>query len=53
MFDSGLSRWEAYKLPVDPRLTVVRDDRVWIPVEITLLDQSFDDAWRAGADEWR
>ena len=51
LFDSGVLRWEAYKLPVDPRLYVVRDDRLWIPVEITLLNDPFHEAWRAGADE--
>jgi ligand-binding sensor domain-containing protein len=51
LFDTGVARWEAYKLPVDPRLCVVRDDGLWIPLEITRLDGSFHEAWRAGADE--
>jgi hypothetical protein len=51
LFDSGVARWEMYKLPVDPRLTVVRNEQLWIPVEIALLDGPFDKAWRAGADQ--
>ena len=46
-----MARWEAYKLPVNPRLYVTRDERLWIPVEITLLDESFHEAWRVGAEE--
>jgi ligand-binding sensor domain-containing protein len=51
LFDTGVTRWEAYQLPVDPRLCVLRDDRLWIPLEITRLDGSFHEAWRTGADE--
>jgi ligand-binding sensor domain-containing protein len=51
LVDTGLSRWEAYRLPLDDRLTVVYGDRVWIPVEITRIDNSFYEAWGAGAEE--
>lgn len=51
LFDSGISRWDAYKLPIDQRRFILREDRLWIPVEVTRLDGPFDDAWRAGADE--
>jgi transglutaminase-like putative cysteine protease len=51
LFDSGVARWESYKLPVDSRLYLIRDDRLWIPLEITLIDGSFHEAWRHGADE--
>lgn len=27
--------------------------RVWVPVEVTALDQGFDEAWRLGARQWR
>ena len=51
LFDTGLSRQEAYKLPMEARQYVVRGDRVWIPVEITRLDQPFAEAWKQGLDE--
>ncbi len=27
--------------------------RAWVPVEVTALDQGFDEAWRLGARQWR
>ena len=51
LFDSGISRQEAHKFPVDEHLTVVRGDRLWVPVEITLLDKTFHEAWTSGAEE--
>ncbi|MBT4099686.1 MAG: hypothetical protein HOM68_18465 [Gemmatimonadetes bacterium] len=51
LVDTGLLRWEAYRLPLEDRLTVVYGDRLWIPVEITRIDGSFHQAWRAGAHE--
>jgi hypothetical protein len=32
---------------------IIRDDGVWVPVEVTMLDGSFLQAWAAGAREWR
>ena len=35
-------------------MLIVIDDRVWVPVEITMLGSGpFMDAWRFGVDEWR
>ena len=51
LFDTGVDRWEAHKLPLDASLYLVRGEDLWIPVEITLLSQSFQRAWRAGMDE--
>jgi tetratricopeptide (TPR) repeat protein len=31
---------------------IIRDDMVWIPVEITVRDEGFLKAWQAGMDEW-
>ncbi len=37
----------------DRAMTIVEDDQVWIPVEITLVGkQAFADAWRRGAELW-
>jgi len=38
-------------LPLDESQYVVREDRLWIPVEITRLAQSFLQAWQAGLEE--
>ncbi len=51
LFDTGVTRQEAYKLPMEERQYVVRGDRVWIPVEITRLDEPFAKAWKQGLDE--
>ena len=51
LFDSGVQVQEAFKLPLERRQYIVRGDRVWIPVEITALDQPFAKAWRQGLDQ--
>ena len=51
VFDSGLPWEEAYKLPVEDQLYVIRGDRVWVPVEVTKVGAGFAAAWRAGAEE--
>ncbi len=51
MFDSGVPIQKAYSLPIGEKLYVVRDGRIWIPVEITLFGKSFTEAWRSGAGE--
>ncbi|KAA3660817.1 MAG: hypothetical protein DWQ10_05855 [Calditrichaeota bacterium] len=54
MFDTGLTPIEGYRIsPNDKRYVIrLRDDNrstVWIPVETTLVDRGFEDAWRTGA----
>ena len=49
LFDAGISRRQAQLLPIDPQLYVQRGDRLWIPVEVTLIEQGFLAAWREGA----
>ena len=51
MFDTGVERHHAHRLPLDESLYFVRGDRLWIPVEVTRLGQSFLEAWRRGAEE--
>ncbi|NKB72729.1 MAG: hypothetical protein GKR89_37130 [Candidatus Latescibacteria bacterium] len=50
LFDTGVARRQAYQLPLAPKRYVVRGDRLWIPVEVTQLDQSFLQAWQTGLD---
>ena len=51
LFDTGIERGQAYRLPLDSRRYVVRRDRLWLPVEITAIDQGFDQAWTQGLEE--
>ena len=51
IFDSGVSRQQSYLLPLDQDLYILRGDKLWIPLEITQLDESFVHAWRAGVEE--
>lgn len=56
LFDTGLHERNRSALSLDTTLTVVRDERVWIPVETTMIGKSFLDAWVEGADifaRWR
>lgn len=32
---------------------IIKDDKVWLPIEITLRDGGFMKAWQYGAKEWR
>jgi tetratricopeptide (TPR) repeat protein len=50
MFDSGIHPRDRLALPYPDRLLVTGDDRIWIPLESTLLGQGFAAAWRAGSE---
>ena len=50
LFDSGVNRRQAYQLPVAAQRYVVRGERLWIPVEVTQVDQSFLQAWQTGLE---
>ena len=32
---------------------IFRENKAWVPVEITMFQESFEEAWRTGAKEWR
>ena len=44
---------EARKSVSQPDNLIFRDDKAWVPVEITMFQESFYDAWITGAKEWR
>jgi tetratricopeptide (TPR) repeat protein len=50
LLDSGIHARNRMALSVDDNLCVVRGDRVWIPVETTMIGKSFLAAWAEGAD---
>ncbi len=51
-FDTGLTEAQAKETFSDPALYIVRNGKVWVPLEITMLKDGFLKAWRVGAKEW-
>ena len=51
-FDLGMTRAEVKKIFSSVNDFIFRDDGVWLPVEITMLDRDFMQAWSEGAREW-
>ena len=50
IFDTGLRRHQAGQVARDAsQLYIDGQDRVWVPVETTLLGESFSEAWKVGA----
>lgn len=47
--DTGLHSRHRMAMGMDERLLVIRDDRVWIPIETTALGRGFTFAWEEGA----
>ncbi len=53
MFNTGLSENERHLISLDDELMVIRDDKVWIPLEATMIGQSFAEAWAEGARKYK
>jgi tetratricopeptide (TPR) repeat protein len=52
-FDSGLTPENAARAFSDSADTIVRNGKVWIPIEVTLVKDGFLKSWSVGAMEWR
>ncbi|HNW93231.1 MAG TPA: hypothetical protein PKM88_10025 [bacterium] len=52
MFDSGLPKGVVSEADIARGLYIVREDRVWMPVECTLMGTDFSAAWREGAVQY-
>ncbi|MBN1520402.1 MAG: tetratricopeptide repeat protein [Spirochaetales bacterium] len=52
-FNSGLTPENAARAFSDSSGTIVRDDKVWVPVEVTMVKDGFVRAWSVAATEWR
>ena len=52
MFNTGLSESERHLISLDDELLVIRGGTVWIPVEATMIGQSFAEAWAEGARKY-
>lgn len=50
-FDTGVSRYESQSIGLPAGHYLVRDGRLWIPVEVTLFGGSFHEAWRTAVEE--
>ncbi|HEY5740414.1 MAG TPA: tetratricopeptide repeat protein, partial [Gammaproteobacteria bacterium] len=53
MFDTGLEAGLADLISQDRNLLVVRDDTVWIPLEATMINTDFNEAWAEGARKYQ
>ncbi len=57
MFDSGVNAGSASLLAGNPKRYVIRGndhgtESVWIPIETTAITKGFEEAWKAGAQEY-
>lgn len=53
MFDTGLSVDDANLVSRDSSLLAVKDGNIWIPVESTMVSNSFSEAWAEGARKYQ
>lgn len=53
MFDTGLDVKDASLVSRDLSLLAMKDNRVWIPVETTMINNSFSEAWAEGARKYQ
>ncbi len=53
MFDTGIHARNWGILPLGDSLVVMKNNSLWIPVEVTLVGQSFVSAWREAARRYR
>jgi tetratricopeptide (TPR) repeat protein len=52
--DTGVSAADYRRVHPDRDMLSVANDRIWIPVEITMIGRaSFMDAWQKGVEQWR
>lgn len=54
MFDTGISPEQGAVISTNEKRYVIRETRsggrsIWIPVEVTLIEEGFEEAWHAGA----
>lgn len=52
-FDTGLSVEDARYTFSDTSRFIEYDEQAWIPVEITLVERDFSEAWNTGLRQWR
>jgi hypothetical protein len=50
MFDAGVNKKNASRISLNDRDYVILENTVWIPLETTVINKPFSDAWRLGVD---
>jgi len=53
MFNTGLPAEDAGLISLQDDLLAIRDGKVWIPIEATMIATSFSEAWTEGARKYR
>lgn len=53
MFDTGLAASEAALVSQDDSLLVIKDGNVWIPLEATMVNTGFNEAWAEAARKYQ
>jgi tetratricopeptide (TPR) repeat protein/DNA-binding beta-propeller fold protein YncE len=53
MFDTGLGAEEADLISQDGSLLAIKDGNVWIPLEATMVNTNFNEAWAEGARKYQ
>ena len=53
MFDTGIAADDAGLISPDSSLIAIKDGRVWIPLEATMINTSFIEAWAEGANKYQ
>ncbi len=53
MFDTGLGADEADLISQDSSLLAIKDGNVWIPLEATMVNINFNEAWAEGARKYQ
>ena len=52
MFNTGISAVDAGLISQDSSLLVIRDGQVWIPLDATMVNTTFIEAWAEGANKY-
>jgi tetratricopeptide (TPR) repeat protein len=53
MFDTGVPKEDIEKVGLSKELIVIYEDKVYIPIELTLLEESFYNAWMKGVANYK
>lgn len=53
MFSTNLPAEQASQISAQRDLLVIRDDKVWVPLEVTMISTSFAEAWAEGAKKYQ
>jgi hypothetical protein len=52
MFNTGLAESDRQQISLDDDLLAIRDGKIWIPVETTMIGTTFAEAWAEGARKY-